>query len=256
MKKKLSYACYWLFIVIAFTSCTNERVITDNEQSPNQDIELLVLPDPLKAILEFDKSMSENEKASVEYNLEQLYLNEGTKKLITYIMGLKIKIKIKMYSHGSAIKSDAYCKPYLPVEIGFLSDDRITLENLLHELLHLYAYNQYRTYAQGFYGACEEYEVRVLTDLLLNTYFKGYSFKYQGMPNDKNLNEKYENWIMTLRYSSTYDPDLLKKGFQLYGAICFINLGGFNDNLRNPNLNVEDFNKYKPLLLYVFWSGF
>ena len=110
--------------------------------------------------------------------------------------------------------------------------------------------------AQGFYGACEEYEVRVLTDLLLSTYFRGCNFKYQGIPNDQNLNEKYKNWIMTLRYSSNYDPDLLKKGFQLYGAVCFINLGGFNDNLRNPNLNPEDFNKYSPLLLYAFWTGF
>ena len=161
-----------------------------------------------------------------------------------------------MIPPGSAIKSDAYCKPYPPVEIGFFSDDRITLENLLHELLHLYAYNQYRAYAQGFYGACEEYEVRVLTDLLLSTYFRGYNFKYQGMPNDKNFNAKYENWIMTLSNSSTYDPNLLKKGFQLYGAVCFQYLGGFNDNSHNSNLNLEDFNHYSPLLLYAFWTGF
>ena len=256
MKKKLNRAYYWLFIVIVLSSCANEMDIADDERNPNQDIELFVLPDQIKAIFQFDKSMSENEKSSVEHILEQLYLNKGTKKLITYITELGLKIKIKMSPPGAAVKTDAYCKPYPPVEIGFFSYDRITLENLLHELLHLYAYNQYHTYAQGFYGACEEYEVRVLTDLLMSTYFNGYNFKYQGIPNYKNLNEKYKNWIMTLRYSSTYNPDLLKKGFQLYGAVCFINLGGFNDNLRNPNLNPEDFNKYSPLLLYAFWTGF
>ena len=40
------------------------------------------------------------------------------------------------------------------------------MENVLHELLHHYAMYNYVPYRDGVIPACEEYEVRVLTDVI------------------------------------------------------------------------------------------
>ena len=59
------------------------------------------------------------------------------------------------------------------------------MENVLHELLHYYAMYNYVPYRDGVIPACEEYEMRVLTDVIMQKYCANCDFKYQGMSPDE-----------------------------------------------------------------------
>lgn len=257
MKIEFNYVYYWLFIVFIFTSCADDMSIIDREQDLDQGIELYSLPDLIKGIFEFDKSMDQSDRNLVLKHVEQLYINYGTKELILSLMKSGVKIKITKLPSNSDSKNEAYCAPGFSIaEIGFKSHGYITIENLLHELLHLYAYMNYRDYENGFDAACEEYEVRVLTDLIMSKYFKGVDFKHQGVyPLEANYYKAaYKEWLQNIIDTSNCDMDLFKKNFQKYGSMCVLKFD-FEDKV-GAKINVEDLNHYTPRLINVFWSGF
>ena len=117
------------------------------------------------------------------------------------ILSLIHIFKFYKYPVGSSSEHEAECKAsFFTTEISFISRNCITLANLLHELLHLYAYLKYKTYTDGNYAACEEYEIRVLTDLIMRRDFKGISFTHQGMRSSDKLYTPY----ICLLYTSVW----------------------------------------------------
>ncbi len=261
MKKELlKYIGYLFCILLTFSSCVNEMDIIDHEQNLDQNIELFVMPDPIKAIFEFDKSINNvYDKSKVLSHIEHLYSNRKTRKLLTFLMESGVRINFYKNSAGFGSGNEAECKPsFIITKIGFNSSDRITFENLLHELLHLYAFLKYKTYTDGYYAACEEYEVRVLTDLIMSRDFKGLPFKHQGMKpvSGDSINSDYQEWLKTLINAYSYSSDLIVRKFQMYGVFCIINFRDFSDKENKFTLQITDFNYYSPLLLGVFWRGF
>ena len=115
MKKKLlKYIGYLLFILLTFSNCVNEMNIIDHEQNLDQNIELFVMPDPIKAIFEFDKSINNvYDKSKVLSHIELLYSNRKTRKLLTFLMESGVRIKFYKFPVGSESKNEAQCTPVL-----------------------------------------------------------------------------------------------------------------------------------------------
>ena len=67
----------------------------------------------------------------------------------------------------------------------------------------------YVPYRDGVIPACEEYEVRVLTDVIMQKYCANCDFKYQGMSPDEGLfYQPYIDWINNLINTSSVDKFL------------------------------------------------
>ncbi len=258
MTMKLDYAYYWLFIMLILTSCADETNILGDEQDIAQEIELLSLPDPISAMFQFDKSIDNiYDRSKVLADIEHMYSKPRIRKLLTFLMESGVKIKFYKYPVGSSSEHEAECKAsFFTTEISFISRNCITLANLLHELLHLYAYLKYKTYTDGNYAACEEYEIRVLTDLIMRRDFKGISFTHQGMRSSDKLYTPYIEWLEKIANTPIYNMDLFKIDFQRFGSVCLFGFGYGDRTNYKGRIEVSDLNSYTPRLMNVFWSGF
>lgn len=258
MKRKLiKYTCYLFLFSLAFIGCTNDMEVIENELRSEMNNELFFLPDPIKALINYDKkSMNSNDIYKVECALEQIYRIPQMQEVLQLLVDEKIKINMEIATPDSEMKNKAEYRSTNPPEIAFLRSGYITVENLLHELLHHYAYNYYIIYRRGDLPACEEYEVRVLTDLLMYKYLGGSSFEYQGMNDqEKDLYPNYKRWIAEIANNSNYNIETFKIGFKMYGTFC---VGNFeiNDKQGVPKLDVNDFNYYLPQLMATFWFNY
>lgn len=116
--------------------------------------------------------------------------------------------------------------------------------------------NNYVSYRDGDLPACEEYEVRVLTDLIMHKYCSNSDFEYQGMSSSENkFYVKYIQWIDDLVKASNYNIDTFKIGFKMYGTFCVMNFQ-YSDRSKPTTLQETDFNFYTPQLLGTFWFNF
>lgn len=160
---------------------------------------------------------------------------------------LKINIRVN-YTPGS--NKESWYSPSSS-EIGFQTKENITISSVLHELLHHYAFNTYRLYHEGGAPACEEYEIRVLTDLFMRTTYPT-GAKYQGMfttPSDNSLYYAYLNWLDNIIYDFYYPIEYFKKEFKKYGAFCI-------RYLNDAKLEASQLNSYIPLLVNELWFHF
>lgn len=258
MKRKfINYVCYPLLFSLIFISCMNEMEVIENESSSEINNELFFLPDPIKALINYDKkSMSVNDIYKIEKALEQIYRIPQMKDVLHSLIDDGIKINMWIATPGSEMKTEAEYKLGNPPEIGFLRSDCITMENLVHELLHHYAYAYYTDYHNGSLPTCEEYEVRVLTDLLMRRQYGDNPFKYQGMRvEEKEFYLSYKQWINDLVNTFNYDVATFEKGFKMYGTICVMNFK-ISDKPYTPKLKAEELNYYSLRLMETFWFNY
>lgn len=98
----------------------------------------------------------------------------------------------------------------LPIlhEIGFHGNINITMGRMLHELLHMFSFNTYDSYRKQLDLACEEYEIRVLTDLYMRRYFRSQKHEYQGMRSDNDSYFDYIAWLDKIIKDDSYRLDL------------------------------------------------
>lgn len=254
MKKKL--LIYILVLIfLYFVGCINEMEMLEDNSTLKAGNERLFMPDSLRDLIEYDRnSMDQYSIRKLENILELLYTFPETNKMLNSLKdGLKVKMEI---TGGSSSLGETWYDPIYPPKIGFLREDCITMENVLHELLHHYAMYNYVPYRDGVIPACEEYEVRVLTDVIMQKYCANCDFKYQGMSPDEGLfYQPYIDWINNLINTSSFDKFLFGIEFKKYGTICIMNLQ-YNDKTTHDILQINDLNYYIPLLLETFLFNF
>ena len=255
MKKKLLKHIVFLFILQTFGSCVNEMDMIEDVQDLETNSGQLYVSNPIiERIIDYGGVKPSDDVLKVVRVLDLLYRSVPQVKVIVedLIRGnLKFRICVE-YIPGSPMKS--WYKSSNPPEIGFSNSIYITDAGVLHELLHFYTTHTYKTY-MGRPNACEEYEVRVLTDLIMCKYYKNIKREYQGMrPGDK-LYVSYKEWIDNIIKSVNYDEKVFKIGMQMYGAFCIMNFAR-DDRPGIAKLNEEDLNSYSQILLRDFWFNY
>lgn len=135
-KKLLKYTCYLLLISLVFIGCMNEMEMIENEPCSKMNNERWFLPDPIKALIEYDKkSMSQYDINKVENILGMLYSFPETRDMLNSLANDGLKVKMEVVNGGSSVIGKAWYDPTYPPKIGFLRDDCITRENVLHEFI-------------------------------------------------------------------------------------------------------------------------
>lgn len=126
----------------------------------------------------------------------------------------------------------------------------------MHELLHHLCYHKYVEYQNLTPGACEEYEIRVLTDLLMFKYMYDTPYEVQGMYEKNNVNQfqAYESWLGKIVGVPNYNIEEFKIGFKMYGYFCIENIN--SDNNKDNDLITSELNYYQPLLMWDYWFDF
>lgn len=157
--------------------------------------------------------------------------------------GLKVCITVSKVPGGSM---ESWYNPNYPPEIGFNEERNITMGRMLHELLHMFSFNTYDSYRKQDYLVCEEYEIRVLTDLYMRHYFKSHVHEYQGMKFGNSSYFNYLAWLDEIIENDSYDIDLFAFYFKIYGAYCML---PFEDK----KIKINDLSRYKPLLVGTLW---
>ena len=141
---------------------------------------------------------------------------------------------------------ESWYDPSYPPEIGFNGNINITLGRMLHELLHMFSFNTYDLYRKQLDLACEEYEIRVLTDLYMRRYFRSQKHEYQGMRSDNDSYFDYLAWLDKIIEDDSYRLDLFAFYFKQYGVYC---MSPFEDE----KIKINDFSHYRPLLVSILW---
>lgn len=256
MKMKLfKYIGYLLFILLSLNSCVNEMNIMENEIVPEINNKGLDVSNPIiKKIIDYEGKEPSDEVIRIEKILDLLYkIVPQAETVIDYLVKNNLKVRIHIGSVSGSNMTSWYKSSY-PPEIGFDHSIYITDANVLHELLHFYTTNAYSIY-RGQPNACEEYEVRVLTDLLMHKYYDTTGFKYQGMRNDDILYASYKKWINDIVRSESYDIMVFKNGFKMYGTFCIQNFA-HSDRPDVVNFNESELNRYTPTLMQELWFNY
>lgn len=237
---------YLLFILLSLNSCVNEMDMIENELDLETNIGRSYPADTwTKELINYEGSTEDrNALARIENLLETLYRFVPD---IQYVMdnlitrGFKISITVE---EGGSMES--WYDPNYPPKISFNGYVNVTLERMLHELLHMFSFNTYDSYRKGLGLACEEYEIRVLTDLYMRRYFKSHSFTYQGMRRDHFYYGAYIDWLDEIINDETYDLNLFIFNFKKFGVFCM-------GPLEDQKININDLNNYRPLLVTTLW---
>lgn len=239
---------YLLFILLSLNSCVNEMDMIENKQDLETSIGRSYPADTwTKYLIDYEGSTKDkNALAKVENLLENLYrfvpdLQYVIDNLIT--RGLKIRMTVNNVPGSS---TESWYDPSYPPEIGFNGNINITMERMLHELLHMFSFNTYDSYRKGLDLACEEYEIRVLTDLYMRRYFRSHRFTYQGMHVLNTSYAEYIAWLDEIINDDSYNLDLFAFKFKQYGVCCM-------SSLQDDKINIEDLSRYKPLLVGTLW---
>lgn len=259
MKKiLLKYISYLLFVSLTFTACVNEMNVIESEQDLDGNSGQSYLLNPLiKFIVEYDESIDKYDIKKFESALDVLVRHlPQIEELINLMVRDDIKVRVQMSSNPSQ-GPDAEYQPGRPPKISFRLSSCITMENVLHEFIHHFTFNAYEVYRNGLYPACEEYEVRVLTDLLLRKiHGKDASFEYKGIKSNAGvMYVAYKKWIEELIQNPNCNIDNFIMEFKKYGVYCIINLG--KPNKPNvPELKPDDLDSYVPRLMWDFWLNY
>lgn len=239
---------YLVFILLALSSCVNEMDMVEDEQELETGISRSYPADTwTKYLINYEGSTQDKYAlAKVENCLEYLYrfipdIQYVVDHLIT--RGLKVRIKVSNVPGGS---NESWYNPSYPPEIGFNGEINITMGRVLHELLHMFSFNTYDSYRQELDLACEEYEIRVLTDLYMRRYFRSYSHKYQGMHSLNHDYNSYIAWLDEIINDSDYSVDNFVPKFKEFGVSWIL-------DLKDAKMHLVDVLGYKPLLVRTLW---
>ena len=239
---------YLVFILLALSSCVNEMDMVEDEQELETGISRSYPADTwTKYLINYEGSTQDKYAlAKVENCLEYLYrfipdIQYVVDHLIT--RGLKVRIKVSNVPGGS---NESWYNPSYPPEIGFNGEINITMGRVLHELLHMFSFNTYDSYRQELDLACEEYEIRVLTDLYMRRYFRSYSHKYQGMHSLNHDYNSYIAWLDEIINDSNYSVDNFVPKFKEFGVSWIL-------DLKDAKMHLVDVLGYKPLLVRTLW---
>lgn len=159
------------------------------------------------------------------------------------MQGIQFRVTVE-YVPGSL--KESWHDPSYPPEIGFNGDGMIQIERVLHELLHVFSFYRYDSYRKQLDLACEEYEIRVLTDLYIRRYFKSYRFEYQGAIFGNRAYSAYIDWLDEIISDSNYSIDDFVPKFKEF-AVSRMPI------LEDEKIHFIDILGYKPLLVRTLW---
>ncbi len=250
MKKKLlKHIGYLLFILLSLNSCVNEMGMIEDEQ----DLEILSSrtdpPPPgyenwVENLIDYEKSVdSKSYLGKVENFLQSIYRHVPEMRYVIDNLvnrGFKFQVTVKYND-----EKKSWFNPN-PSEIGFSGVDNLKIENMMHELLHFFAFYTIDEYRKQLYAAREEYEIRVLTDLFMRRDFKTFPYEYQGMKIGHDEYILYLEWLNKLINNEVQDMNQFASDFIQFGLS---RLWGIKDK----EINVMDLLGYKPRLLGVIW---
>ena len=239
---------YLVFILLALSSCVNEMDMVEEEQgletlssrtSPFAGFEKWV-----KLLIDYEKSEdSKSHLSKVENCLESIYrfipeMRDVVDDLVN--RGFKFRVAVR---YNGAKKS--WFNPNSS-EIGFSGVENLKIENMIHELLHFFAFYTVDEYRKRLYAAREEYEIRVLTDLFMRRDFSTFPYEYQGMNSKHKDYESYLIWLQKLINKEVQNMDQFSSDFYNYGFSCIF-------QIQDKDLKVTDLIGYRPRLLGIIW---
>ena len=131
-------------------------------------------------------------------------------------------------------------------EIGFSGVENLKIENMIHELLHFFAFYTVDEYRKRLYAAREEYEIRVLTDLFMRRDFSTFPYEYQGMKIDHDEYIRYLGWLDKLLKNEVQNMDQFSENFIQFGISRLF-------WIEDTKIKVADLNGYRPRLLGIIW---
>lgn len=240
---------YLLFILLSLNSCVNEMGLIENEQ----DLEALssrTLPpfagfeNWVKKLINYENSAdSKNYLDKVENYLQSIYRFVPEMRYVIDDLvnrGFKFRVAVK-YNE----EKKSWFDPNVS-EIGFSGVGNLKIENMMHELLHFFAFYTIDEYRKQLYAAREEYEIRVLTDLFMRRDFGTFPYEYQGMEMGHDEYTRYLEWLQKLIDNEVQNMDQFASDFIQFGTSRFW-------GVKDKEINVMDLLGYKPRLLGVIW---
>lgn len=250
MKTKLfKHIGYLLFILLSLDGCVNEMVVIENEQNLEMLGSRATPPfagyeNWVKKLIDYENSAdSKNYLGKVENYLQSIYRSVPEMRYVIDDLidrGFKFRVAVK-YNE----KKKSWFGPNLS-EIGFSGVENLKLENMMHELLHFFAFYTVDEYRKELYAAREEYEIRVLTDLFMRRDFESFTYEYQGMEIGHDEYEPYLDWLDNILANKVSDMNQFASDFIQFGISRFF-------GVKDEEIKIADLIGYKPRLLSVIW---
>ena len=240
---------YLVFILLALSSCVNEMEMVEDKQelevmSSRTSPPFAGYENWVKKLIDYEKSEdSKNYLDKVENFLQSIYrFIPEMRYVIDDLVNREFKFRVAVKYDG---KKKSWFNPN-PSEIGFSGVENLKIENMIHELLHFFAFYTVDEYRKQLYAAREEYEIRVLTDLFMRRDFKTFPYEYQGMKIGHQEYPRYLEWLDKLLKNEIQNMDQFSEDFIQFGiSLLFW--------LEDEKIKVADLNGYRPRLLGIIW---
>lgn len=205
-------------LILVFIGCSNNFVEVADEEIPvslsrSYDGDLNNL---LDSLIDWSGSNMTVSQKNMLLN-ELFYLCSGSYLLKKMLDTLPRPLtKIIFVLRPTAVEYAGFApNPFGPHEIFFAGDYQITNVNILHEFVHYLLFELYPNFSSTHSSDVEEYQVKVLVDLLLCRSY-GKVVCIQGAVEGDVLTPRYKNWIYDLAmYGGAYNS--FKYSSSFYG---------------------------------------
>ncbi|WP_320913970.1 hypothetical protein [Butyricimonas paravirosa] len=240
---------YFVFILLALSSCVNEMDMVEDEQglevlSSRTSPPFAGYENWVKNLIDYKNSEeSKSYLSKVENLLQTIYraipeMRDVIDNLVNW--GYKFRVAVKYNG-----EKKSWFNPNSS-EIGFSGDVNIRIENMIHELLHFFAFYTVDEYRKRLYAAREEYEIRVLTDLFMRRDFSTFPYEYQGLNSEHTDYESYLIWLQKILNNEVQNMDQFATDFFNYGFSYIV-------QIEDDYIKVKDLHGYRPRLLAMVW---
>ena len=240
---------YFVFILLALSSCVNEMDMVEDEQglevlSSRTSPPFAGYENWVKYLIDYENSEeSKSYLSKVENLLQTIYRDiPEMRYVIDNLVNRGFKFRIAVKYNG---EKESWFNPN-PSEIGFSGGVNLKIENMIHELLHFFAFYTVDEYRKQLYAAREEYEIRVLTDLFMRRDFSTFPYEYQGMKIDHDEYIRYLGWLDKLLKNEVQNMDQFSENFIQFGISRLF-------WIEDTKIKVADLNGYRPRLLGIIW---
>ena len=254
MKKKRLYDfLFFLPLILVFICCSNNFVEVADEEIPvslsrSYDGDLNNL---LDSLIDWSGSNMTVSQKNMLLN-ELFYLCSGSYLLKKMLDTLPRPLtKIIFVLRPTAVEYAGFApNPFGPHEIFFAGDYQITNVNILHEFVHYLLFELYPNFSSTHSSDVEEYQVKVLVDLLLCRSY-GKVVCIQGAVEGDVLTPRYKNWIYDLAmYGGSYEE--FEQLFIIYGG-CFM-LHSHDPNDRDDTFHWSKGIESTPYFFKDYWK--